>query len=108
VYDNPTKSLFYSIHTHLELFGTPFNQIFAPPTALLAMLRRPATTIQLTAADVEQYEASRQRKLWEQQQAQVQASSQSTDASEKTKEQVTPAVPQKSKKDRIMGGGRAN
>lgn len=67
------------------------------------MLRRPATTIQLTAADVEQYEANRQRKLWEQQQAQVQASSQSTVASDKTKDQV----PMKSKKDRIMGGGRA-
>ncbi|KAF1912314.1 hypothetical protein BDU57DRAFT_542159 [Ampelomyces quisqualis] len=75
---------------------------------LLTMLRRPATTIQLTAADVEQYEANRQRKLWEQQQGQLQASSQSTDASDKTKEQAAPSVHMKSKKDRIMGGGRAN
>jgi hypothetical protein len=69
------------------------------------MLRRPATTIQLTAADVEQYEANRQRKLWEQQQAQVQASSQSTNATEKTEEQNPPSMPTKSKKDRIMGHG---
>jgi hypothetical protein len=72
------------------------------------MLRRPATTIQLTAADVEQYETNRQRKLWEQQQAQVQASSQSTVASDKTKDQAATSVHTKSKKDRIMGGGRAN
>ncbi|KAF2035859.1 hypothetical protein EK21DRAFT_106696 [Setomelanomma holmii] len=65
------------------------------------MLRRPATTIQLTQADVEQYEADRQRRLWEQQQAQKQLSSQSTDASGKLKEQVQP-TPMKSKKDRIM------
>lgn len=80
----------------------------APPAFFLAMLRRPATTIQLTAADVEQYETNRQRKLWEQQQAQVQASSQSTVASDKTKDQGTTSVPMKSKKERIMGGGRAN
>jgi hypothetical protein len=72
------------------------------------MLRRPATTIQLTVADVEQYEANRQRKLWEQQQAQQQASSQSTVASESTKEQIQ-SIPMKSRKERIMGGnGRAN
>jgi hypothetical protein len=67
------------------------------------MLRRPATTIQLTQGDVDQYEADRQRKLWEQQEAQKQASSQATDASGKWKEQVQP-TPMKSKKDRIMGG----
>jgi hypothetical protein len=66
------------------------------------MLRRPATTIQLTNGDVEQYEANRQRKLWEQQQAQKQIASQSADASANSREQ---AVPMKSKKDRIMGGG---
>jgi hypothetical protein len=72
------------------------------------MLRRPATTIQLTVADVEQYEHNRQRKLWEQQQAQQQASSQSTIASENAKEQVH-SVPMKSRKERIMGGnGRGN
>jgi hypothetical protein len=70
------------------------------------MLRRPATTIQLTPADIEQYEANRQRKLWEQQQAQAQkqVSSQSTETSENTKDR-SQAVPTKSKKDRIMGGG---
>ena len=60
------------------------------------MLRRPATTIQLTQADIEQYEANRQRKLWEQQQ---QNSSQSSQGSEKAQQ-----APQKSNKDRIMGG----
>lgn len=73
------------------------------------MLRRPATIIQLTQADIEQYEANRQRKLWEQQQAQAQTqaqdSSQTTDTSDKTKEQAPPANSVKSKKDRIMGGG---
>ncbi|KAF2626946.1 hypothetical protein BU25DRAFT_411467 [Macroventuria anomochaeta] len=60
------------------------------------MLRRAPTTIQLTQADIEQYEANRQRKLWEQQQA---SSSQSTQSSEKPQQ-----IPQKSKKDRILGG----
>jgi hypothetical protein len=69
------------------------------------MLRRPATTIQLTSADVEQYEINRKQKLWEQQEAQKQLS-QSTDASGRIKEQ---AMTTKSKKDRIMGaGGRGN
>ncbi|KAH8732826.1 hypothetical protein GQ44DRAFT_6352 [Phaeosphaeriaceae sp. PMI808] len=68
------------------------------------MLRRPATTIQLTNADVDQYEANRQRKLWEQQEAQKQASSQSTDAPGNPNEHAQSA-PVKSKKDRIMGGG---
>lgn len=64
------------------------------------MLRRAPTTIQLTQADIEQYEANRQRKLWEQQQQQQQQnSSQSTQSSEKAKQ-----MPQKSKKDRILGG----
>lgn len=69
------------------------------------MLRRPATTIQLTAADVEQYETNRQRKLYEQQQAQAQkqASSQTTETSENTKDRPQ-ASSAKSKKDRIMGG----
>jgi hypothetical protein len=72
------------------------------------MLRRPATTIQLTVADVEQYEANRQRKLWEQQQTQQQDSSQSTIASENAQEQIQ-SNPLKSRKERIMGGnGRGN
>jgi len=63
------------------------------------MLRRPATTIQLTQADIEAYEANRQRRLWEKQQAQSsQASTQSSQNSEKSQQ-----VPQKSKKDRVMG-----
>lgn len=63
------------------------------------MLRRQATTIQLTQADIEAYEANRQRKLWEQQQqAKSSQSSQSSQNSEKS-QQVT----QKSKKDRILG-----
>jgi len=69
------------------------------------MLRRPGTKIDLTQADVDQYEANRQRKLWESQQAQKQTSSQSTDATDKAKEQVQ-QMPMKSKKDRIMGGSR--
>lgn len=60
------------------------------------MLRRAPTTIQLTQADIERYEANRQRKLWEQQQ---QNSSQSTQSSEKPQQ-----VSQKSKKDRVLGG----
>lgn len=67
------------------------------------MLRRPATTIQLTQADIDQYEANRQRKLWEQQQKQQQQqqanSSQSSQSSESAQQ-----VPGKSKKDRVMGG----
>jgi hypothetical protein len=64
------------------------------------MLRRPATTIQLTQADIEAYEANRQRRLWEMQQAQSsQASAQSSQNSEKSQQ-----IPQKSKNDRVMGG----
>jgi hypothetical protein len=72
------------------------------------MLRRPATTIQLTQDDVNRYEENRQRKLFEEQQAQAQRqiSSQSTETSENIKERIA-AVPMKSKKDRIMGGGSA-
>ncbi len=73
------------------------------------MLRRAPTTITLTTADIEQYEANRQRKLWEKQQLQEQqmqqqaASSQSTDNSSRAKE------PTRSTKDRIMGvSGRGN
>jgi hypothetical protein len=78
------------------------------PNNTIIMLRRPATTIQLTVADVEQYEANRQRKLWEQQQTQQQDSSQSTIASENAQEQIQ-SNPLKSRKERIMGGnGRGN
>lgn len=72
------------------------------------MLRRPATTIQLTQADVEQFEANRQRKLWERQQAQQQTSSHIAEAND-TNKQLAPSSASKSKKDRIMGGtGRGN
>jgi hypothetical protein len=44
------------------------------------MLRRPATTITLTLADVAQFDTNRERKLWEQQQADKQAYTQAIDA----------------------------
>jgi len=67
------------------------------------MLRRPATTIQLTQADIDEYDANRARKVWDAQQAQKQqTSSQSSNATDKAKE--IQQVPMKSKKDRIMGG----
>lgn len=76
------------------------------------MLRRAPTTITLTQADIEQYEANRQRKLQEKQQQQQQqqeeeqgASIQSTNTSDQT---VVDQPPVKSKKDRIMGSGRGN
>lgn len=78
------------------------------------MLRRAPTTITLTSADIELYEARRQRKLWEQQQQQQQQqanSSQSTENSENIQEKDFKVVPQtqKSKTDRIMGtGGQGN
>jgi hypothetical protein len=65
------------------------------------MLRRPATTIALTAADVDLFEKNRERKLWEQQQAEKQAAVQAIDVSKEPAQ----AVPMKSKKERIMGGG---
>jgi hypothetical protein len=65
------------------------------------MLRRPATTITLTAGDVEQFEKNRERKLWEQQQAEKQATAQAIEASKEPAQ----TVPMKSKKERIMGGG---
>jgi hypothetical protein len=74
------------------------------------MLRRTPTTITLTTADIEQYEANRQRKLWEAQQAQASPQS-STVGSDKGKEkdpndELKPFPKEKSKKDRIMGSGR--
>jgi hypothetical protein len=62
------------------------------------MLRRNPTTIALTQADLDLYEANRQRKLWEKQQQQ--ASSQSTESSEKTQEK------EQGKKERILGDRR--
>jgi FtsZ-binding cell division protein ZapB len=60
------------------------------------MLRRAPTTITLTQADVEQWEANRHRKIQEAQEKRDAATA--TDAA-KCKERK-----QKSRKDRIMGG----
>jgi hypothetical protein len=64
------------------------------------MLRRAPTTITLTQADIERWEANRQRKIYEaQQQLEANmAAAQSTPVSAKPREQK-----QKTKKDRIMG-----
>jgi uncharacterized protein YdaU (DUF1376 family) len=64
------------------------------------MLRRAPTTITLTQADIEQWEATRQRKLHEAQQkleAEIAANQSTIDAKSKESRQ-------KSMKDRIMGG----
>ncbi|KAJ4287920.1 hypothetical protein N0V90_011935 [Kalmusia sp. IMI 367209] len=71
------------------------------------MLRRPATTITLTSADIDLYEANRQRKIWEKQQHPGgQGQAQSSNGSEKGKERDQTAMrpQQRSQKDRIMGG----
>ncbi|KAI4648037.1 hypothetical protein J4E93_004448 [Alternaria ventricosa] len=61
------------------------------------MLRRTPTTITLTQADIEQWEASRQRKLHEaQQKLEAEIAANESNAVAKSK--------QKSTKDRIMGG----
>jgi hypothetical protein len=60
------------------------------------MLRRAPTTITLTQADIEQWEANRHRKIQEAQEKRDAAAA--TDVA-KSKEPK-----QKSKKDRIMGG----
>jgi hypothetical protein len=72
------------------------------------MLRRAPTTITLTSADLEMYEANRQRKNWEkkvqqQQQQQQQEGSQSDSSSEKAHERENAKPTQK---DRILGGRR--
>ncbi|KAI4661952.1 uncharacterized protein J4E78_004742 [Alternaria triticimaculans] len=64
------------------------------------MLRRTPTTITLTQADIEQWEASRQRKLHEaQQKLEAEIAANESNAVYKPKESK-----QKSTKDRIMGG----
>jgi hypothetical protein len=71
------------------------------------MLRRPATTITLTSADLDAYEASRQRKIWEQQQQQqAQAAQASSGANMRAErgQQGSARPQQPSQKDRIMGG----
>ncbi|CAI9625640.1 nedd8-activating enzyme e1 catalytic subunit [Alternaria burnsii] len=64
------------------------------------MLRRAPTTITLTQADIEQWEAGRQRRLHEaQQKLESEVAANQTAADGKSKESR-----QKSTKDRIMGG----
>ena len=62
------------------------------------MLRRPATAINLTPADVERYEANQQQKSYEHQ---IEASSTTVDSSNKVTEQGNAKDTQR---DRIMGG----
>lgn len=61
------------------------------------MLRRPATAINLTPADVERYEANQQQKH----EQQIEASSTTIDSSNKVTEQGNTKETQR---DRIMGG----
>lgn len=71
------------------------------------MLRRPATTITLTSADLETYEANRKRKLADKQQQQQGQHAQSDQPSNGMREQDRQAgnkARQLSQKDRIMGG----
>ncbi|KAF2186908.1 hypothetical protein K469DRAFT_571417 [Zopfia rhizophila CBS 207.26] len=68
------------------------------------MLRRAPTTITLTGADVESYEANRQRKLWEKEQADSQLTAASEKSIMKEPNVEAKSLPkEKSKKDRIMG-----
>ena len=92
---NFSQSLLLLFYGESTLFSIRLNHQSRP---VFKMLRRAPTTIQLTQADIEQYEANRQRKLWEQQQQQ-QHSLQSTQSSE-----TSVQAPQKSKKDRVLGG----
>ena len=118
VYINTTPTPSLAISTQSSTLPSQAKSILDPSRTLFHysssiqstnMLRRAPTTITLTSADIEQYEANRQRKLWEQQQQQ--ASSQSADGSEKGKDkdpndELKPFPQhQKSKKDRIMGSG---
>ncbi|KAF1944141.1 hypothetical protein EJ02DRAFT_341637 [Clathrospora elynae] len=64
------------------------------------MLRRAPTTITLTQADIEQWEANRQRKIYEAKQK-----LEAGQSPEDTTKLKVPAPPQrKSREDRIMGG----
>lgn len=67
------------------------------------MLRRAPTTITLTAADLEAYEAARQRKLWEKQQQQN-GDFQSSSGSDKGSGSIANEQGKLSQKDRILGG----
>lgn len=68
------------------------------------MLRRQPTRIQLTQADIDAYEANRRRKLWEKQQATSSQSSQSAQSAQSSQDsEKNQQVPQKSKKDRVLG-----
>lgn len=70
------------------------------------MLRRAPTTISLTAADLETYEANRQRKLWEKQQQQQNGDSQSSSGSDMASNEREPMGQRgTSQQDRILGAG---
>ncbi|USP77042.1 nedd8-activating enzyme e1 catalytic subunit [Curvularia clavata] len=60
------------------------------------MLRRAPTTITLTQSDIDQWEATRQRKMHEAQQQQQQEEASAVNEAK---------AKQRSKKDRIMGSG---
>ncbi len=68
------------------------------------MLRRQPTTIQLTQADIDRYEANRQRKLRDQQQQRQQDQHQSASSQSSQNSNGAQQAPQKTNKDRIMGG----
>lgn len=75
------------------------------------MLRRAPTTIQLTQADIDQYEANQQRKIFEQNQVMREMSTPETTASAKDDGSSTADVQQaqaRSQKTRIMGAARGN
>ena len=93
--------------SHLCKLDAPYKPAAQSTITLATMLRRAPTTITLTQADIEQYEANRKRKLEQQQQEQQEqvASAQSSNTTDKT---MVEQAPLKSKKDRIMGSGRGN
>jgi hypothetical protein len=72
----------------------------------LTMLRRAPTTITLTAADVQQYEENRERRILEARQQQAAAQAYQEANKGKGANDSSKTSKEKSKKDRIMGGGR--
>ena len=82
----------------------PYSVTSAQIISTAYMLRRPATTITLTSADVEAYEANRQRKLYERQQAQLAQSSNGRDNGRDRNQRAEVQSQQRSQKERILGG----
>jgi hypothetical protein len=73
------------------------------------MLRRAPTTIQLTSADLEAYEANRQRKTYEkqvQQQEQLQQLASQSDSSSSAEKEHQHENSKPTQKDRILGQDR--